>query len=346
MDSPGNQSTAPIFDKETVEEVLDQADDLAAGSQGEEEDGVTPSQDGGTQLVSRSKPFFNIIEVIGAEVPSENAKFSGNTPSVAARKAARRIWKRSNKDQFEIIMRKVAKMTSGRILYKYHAQVSGREEPIAFFAAKAASFCNADGTTSKNVVKRIHIAKTPSSPVYGCIDSDGNVMECTKKEAEQGQGVLHRTKGTNTLVLSVMDNINIPKKVGPHNVVRDDHIINVKKSAITESEASDYDVAGAAKTATKVAAKEMREKEKEKKTKAKKQAQEAARKEKDIAKKSKASSRAPKRSPMTGGDATPAQNPTQNPTYSNSPVASDARTFVRNSDGVQAKSDAVLTFSH
>ena len=341
MDSSANNSTAPIFDNGTVEDVLDQADDLAAGTPEEEQDGSLSKQDGGTQPASRAKPFFNIIEVVGAEVPSDNAKFSGNTPSVAARKAARRIWKRSNKEEFEIIMRKVAKVTTGRVLYKYKAQVFERDEPIAFFAANARTFVNSDGTTSENVTKRIHIAKNPTSVVYGYIDSDGMAVASPKKEADQGHGILHRAKGTNTLVLSISDNETMPKKVGPHNVVRDDHIISVKKSAITESEATDYDVARAAKNATKVAAKEMREKEKEKKAKAKKRSQELVRQEKESAKKLKAS----KKQAMSGGRAAASAQPTSS-TPPASTDASDARTTVRNSDGVQAKSDATLTFSH
>ena len=341
MDSSASKPTAPIFDNETVEDILAQADDLTTP----EEENETPSgQGGGTQPASRTKPFFNIIEVVGAEVPSDNAKFSGNTPSVAARKAARRIWKRSNKEQFEIIMRKVAKVTSGRVLYKYKAQVSERDEPIAFFAANAKTFANADGSMSENVIKRIHIAKNPTSAVYGCIDCDGTAVACTKREAEKGQGVLHRAKGTNTLVFSISDNESMPKKVGPHNVVRDDHIISVKKSTISESEVADYDVAGAAKHATKMAAKELRVKEKEKKVKAKKRVQELARQEKDAAKKARAAKS--KRPPMSGGASSSAKATAATPTPTPSLSASDARTTVRNSDGVQAKSDAMLTFSH
>lgn len=335
----GDNSTAPIFDNEQIaEDVVAQADELAGESQGEDGDVDEVEHSGGTRSTARAKPFFNIIEVLGAEVPSDNAKFSGNTPSVAARKAARRIWKRSNKEEFDIIMRKVSKMTIGRVLYKYRAQVAGRKEPIAFFAAKAASFNNIDGTVSEKVTKRIHITRNPTSPVYGCIDATGGVVECAKKHFDGSHGTLHRTKGTNTLVLAISDDVDIPKTVGPHNVVRDDHIINVQKIAITESEALAYDVAGAAKNATKIAAKELREKEKEKKAKAKKSAQDSARKEKDAAKKAKSASRAPKRS-MAGGGATAAASVTSTATNA-------GRTSVRNADGVQAKSDAVLTFSH
>lgn len=336
----GDNCIAPIFDDEKVaDDIVAQADEIAGDGMEEEGDDAVVQHTGGTSSSVRAKPFFNIIEVLGAAVPSDNAKFSGNTPSVAARKAARRIWKRSNKEEFDIIMRKVSKVTSGRVLYKYHAQVVGRKEPIAFFAAKAATFENIDGTISKIATKRIHIARNPSSPMYGCIDADGGVIACTKAELGENRGTLHRTKGTNTLVLAIADGVDIPTKIGPHNVVRDDHIINVQKAVITDSESLAHDVAGAAKAATKAAAKELREKEKEKKAKAKQDAKEAARKAnaaaKQAAKKAKPASNYTKRS-MTGGASTS--------TASTSP--GDARTSVRNADGAHVKSDTLLTFSH
>jgi len=344
-------ATAPIFEEKALEKVLEEADELAGDDEQAEDDAGDDKGDShaGGASAARTKPFFNIIEVVGASVPSDNAKFSGNTPSVAARKAARRIWKRSGKRSFEIIMRRVSKTTAGRVLYKYRAQVAGRDEPIAFFAATAKAFDNVDGSTSKNAVKRIHIVRNPDAPIYGCVDSEGMIVECGKDEASEGLGVIHRIKGTNTLVLGISDEASFPKKVGKHTVVRDDHTISVTKSTISESETSEYDVAGAAKAAAKLAAKQLKQKEKDKKAKAKRATQEAERRAKETAKnkKKKSSTGARPAGKMTGGSAArAATNPGSSPASSSSGGDANARTLVRNAEGQAAKSDAVLTFSH
>ena len=326
-------AAAPIFDDRARKDIMEQTEKVAKsvhsdGSVHNDDDDVhdARSVDDGEQAggskATTAKPFFNIIEVVGGSLPSENAKFSGNTPSVAARKAARRIWKRSNKTTFDIFMRKVCKLTCGRVLYKYHAEVEERDEPVAFFAAKAASFRNSDGTRSKDTIKRIHLSRECGLPVYGRVDEDGSIVECSRADAKQGRGILHRAKNTNTLVMGLACDESIPKKVGPYNIIRDDHIINVRRCVITDDEAEKFDIAKVAKQCkpTKEATGSAR----------------AARTPARRARSSSTTKRQPSQRPrtMAGGAKE----------VSGSSPPSSQRTIVRSADGNNAKSDAVLTF--
>ena len=280
------QATTQIFNGAEQEkallhaqEVADEADVLDDVNEAEELEGGAPKK-AAAKNASKSRNYFNIVDVHGAELPSENARFGGNTPSVAASKAARRIWKRTGKKSFTIIMRKVAKVTTGRDMYKYDVTVQKRDNPIAFFTAKAANIKNTDGAIKQNVVKRVHVAPTSEHPVYGYVGEAGELLE--GQEDLTGYGLLHRPKGTNTLILATGKNA-MPQKVGPIPVNVDDHQITVKRSTPSDSERNTYDVAGAAKQSAKEAEKaaKTKKKEKEREQKQKEAEKEKARKLKE-----------------------------------------------------------------
>jgi hypothetical protein len=51
-------------------------------------------QGGNSSVKDDKKKMYNVVEVIGSEMPSKNAKYVGATPSMALSKAARRITRR------------------------------------------------------------------------------------------------------------------------------------------------------------------------------------------------------------------------------------------------------------
>ena len=348
------ESTAQVLDEAGVEDVLAQAEEIEAsgdaGAESHAHDGHDlPTAKGGRakNVDFDKKPSYNIIAVVGGSLPSESAKFLGNTPSVAARKAARRIWKKGGSTDFSVIMRKKSKVTVGRTLYKYRAEVRERTEPIAFFAGKASKFKNADGTVSRDVTKRIHITANPDLPFYGHVTCDGDLVEGERgDDGDDDATTLYRPSGTNTLVLGICKDQDIPKKVAKYNVIRDDHVIAITKENISDEEAAKYDVAGAAKQASVDAA--QAQKEKEKARRAKERADAAAAKNSEKSKRQQASSKGG----MKGGasaDADPrptsianAVSITPGPTQS---MSTPNRTTVRREDGSNVQSESVLTFS-
>lgn len=284
---------------EEVKTVLDAARVEGENSRGaedadyiEEEDDAEAVEGGGEK---RGKSFFNIIAVQGAELPSESAKYAGNSPSIAATKAARRIWKRSQTTTFAILMRKASQAAKGRVLYKYDAIVSERTEPSAFFTIKVPHFVNADGTASEDVSKRIRIVRRSDNPIYGFIDKGTGNVHASPTAIVSDAFTLQRKEGTNTLTLALGDE-DIPTKIGPASVIRSDYEIKVKRAKLSEDETEQYDVAGAAKERAKEIERAAKAKSREHAAKAKEKQREAARREKEKAKavKEKASLKAAK----------------------------------------------------
>jgi hypothetical protein len=65
-------------------------------------------QGGNSSVKDDKKKMYNVVEVIGSEMPSKNAKYVGATPSMALSKAARRIHKKNpTKLKFSVLMRRV-----------------------------------------------------------------------------------------------------------------------------------------------------------------------------------------------------------------------------------------------
>ena len=287
MDVVQENATAPLFEQEQVEEIDQAAESLEQDHVSDDLQQDNATVGGGKASAKKSKPYYNIIAVKGdAELPSENAKFSGNSPSIAAAKAARRIWSQkirgglsgSEEDgKFSILMRRVSKVASGRDLYKYDVNASKRAEPNAFFTAPAPGFKMADGSDPKSLNKRVRIEKQSSEPVYGYVSGGGEITPGGNDES--GLGTVHRTSGINTLTLALPDN-DLPKTIAGHKVVRSDHDIKVTRVQPTPEERSELDVANAAKQSAKDAQRVAKDREREKQAKAKAKEKERHAKEK------------------------------------------------------------------
>ena len=277
-----SEVTVPIFsDESQVESIL--ADANALDPESETPDGlddVAPLEDdfeeyvdeepveisGGASRGTVSKPtpkrFFNVVDVIGAPMPSENARYSGSSPSVAAKKAARKVWDKSGKKKFTLIMRKVSQQLAGRTLYKYEMTMKKLEDPIGFFTAVVPNFKPTSGPVQKDASKRVKIVRTSKEPIFGYIDDTGQVVEADKNVP--GKMMLHRAAINNTLVLNIGAG-PMPKTVGTLSVDRTDWHAEFERKQPTPPESEKYDVAGAHKQSSKDKAARTKAKLREKK---------------------------------------------------------------------------------
>ena len=218
----------------------DAADAADAADVGTDADGAVA----GGAPPKTSKRYFNVIAVMGAPMPSENARYAGSSPSVAAKKAARKVWDKSGKKAFTLIMRKVCQQVAGRTLYKYDMKMTKLADPIGFFSAVVPKFKTTAGKTLVNESKRVKIVRSSPAPVFGYVNAAGEIVEGSKDES--GQGTLHRSPKNNTLTFNIGTD-PMPKKVGTLTVDRTDWQAEFKRQDPSESERTKYDVAGAHK---------------------------------------------------------------------------------------------------
>jgi len=254
--------TGRVFEgDETIDRILDDSEALAGDAEDlgdleeagyEPEDGETDVAAVGGAAAKSSKRFYNIVSVIGAPMPSENARYGGSSPSVAAKKAARKIWDKSGKKAFTVIMRKVSQQVAGRTLYKYEMKIVKLADPVGFISVTVPSFKDTSGKKHTNVNKRVKIVSSSKDPVFGYIDASGTVIEGSKDES--GFGTLHRSPKNNTLTFNIGGK-PMPKKIGTITVSRTDWHPEFKRLTPTDSEREKFDVAGAQKEKAKAAKK-------------------------------------------------------------------------------------------
>lgn len=366
-------ATSRVFEQQTDEEtgrILERADALARDTDCESSreealaDDLEMDEDeavsgGGGRSAGDSKKgrqYFNVVAVNGAPLPSDSAKFSGNSPKMAATKAARRIWKKSGATEFDVLMRKVSQTANKRTLYKYKADVSELSEPGAFFTANAPKFESKTGETVSDKKKRVKIVRSSDDPVYGQVGGDGSIVQ---GGAGSSEGTLHRARNTDTLTLSIGPDAPLPDKVAGLRVLRNDHLVATQRVNPTEEEMEKLDVAGAAKRHAKEAERAAKLKRKEKAATAKRREAETRKKEKDAQKArakserassssktaAKTSSNTAAKTASTGasgsasGSSESGERPTQSASTKRALERSRARTTVRGNRG------APLTFS-
>lgn len=256
---------------DAAEEYVDGAED-AAPAMGE--DGEAPVAGGAPKT---SKRYYNVIAVMGAPMPSENARYAGSSPSVAAKKAARKVWDKSGKKSFTLIMRKVCQQVAGRTLYKYDMKITKLADPIGFFSAVVPKFKTTSGVVKQNESKRVKIVRSSPAPVFGYVDESGKIVEGSRDDS--GQGTLHRSPKNNTLTFNIGSK-PMPKKVGTLTVDRTDWQAEFKRQDPSDSERSKHDVAGAHKKSVAEAATRSKLRLREKSRAAKAKAKTAATKSK------------------------------------------------------------------
>lgn len=215
---------------------------------------------GGARL-KEGKQFYNIVAVIGGPMPSESAKFAGSCPSVAAKKAARKIWDKTRVRKVTLIMRRVSQLVAGRTLYKYETEMVKMKEPVGFFSALVPKFKTTKGVNQTDQKKRIKIVRSSNAPVFGYVDSDGNVITASKDAS--GEGTLHRSPENNTLVYNIGSR-KMPSKVGSLPVDITEWHATGKRLTPSDAELKKYDVAGVHKASVKAAEAAAKAKRREK----------------------------------------------------------------------------------
>jgi hypothetical protein len=287
----GNSSVSPIFsDEAAVDQIIADADvldpvdapnDEVHEVHGAEELGETSSElqdipgeeeqdqiaSGGTARKPSVKAYYNIIAVQGAAMPSENARFSGSSPSGAAKKVAKKVWNKTGKKSFSVLMRKVSQQVAGRTLYKYEMSMVKMADPVAFINVPVAKFKRTNGKVEHDVIKHVKVVRMSSDPVYGYIDGSGSVVQGTSDES--GQGTLHRAPDNDGLAFNIGTKAPYPSKIGTLKVNRTDWEPKFKRVDPTEAEVIQHDVAGAHKKSAKDAEVRNKEKLREKNRKAK-----------------------------------------------------------------------------
>lgn len=272
--------TAPIFSKDAevdgvIEDAVlvsgeapdvqvpDSTVDVVDDDLDVDEDGELEAEDGdmaGGKKARSTKQYYNVVQVIGAELPSENAKYAGSSPSVAAKKAARRVFAKSGEKKFVLVMRKVSQQVAGRTLYKYQMEIEKLKNPVAFFNARFPDFKPAAGSKPPDDKKRVKIVRSTPYPIFGYVNAEGDVVKSTKDAS--GLGSLHRNPQNNTIVYNIGDRA-IPKTVGGLKVNRTDTEPTFKRLTPTQEELDKWDVAGAHKQSLR----DARQKAKTKKSK-------------------------------------------------------------------------------
>lgn len=188
-------ASAPIFENDSaVEAVLADAEELSPVNSEGADEGADEGTDEGAETIGgggkggksgkgaskgaskAGKQYFNVVHVIGAPMPSDNAKYAGSSPSVAAKKAARKVWDKSQQTRFTLIMRKASQQVAGRTLYKYEMTMTKLADPIAFFTVKVPGFSHTSGAAQKSDSKRVKIVRSSAHPIFGHIDDDGKVI--------------------------------------------------------------------------------------------------------------------------------------------------------------------------
>lgn len=247
-----NGATAPVFtDANKIDAILDKADELFPNV----DDGVSDNGSAGggsvtgggrasrkSQAKPTSKQYYNIVDVNPGSLPSKASKYTGATPSAAAKRAARKIFDQSGDKKFTIVMRKVAKTVAGRTLYVYKMRMVELKDPVAFFTAVARRFENADGHVVKDVAKRIKVVRASADPVYGYLTPEGEAVEAD--DDESGLGTLHRNPDNNTLVLNIGERRKIPERLGDVRVSITRFDVAFERATPTQDELDRYDVAG------------------------------------------------------------------------------------------------------
>lgn len=299
------EEVAPVFEnEEVIEEVLDDAEtlhptDVDMNYADEQVLNIHgDDQEGGKARAASKKQYFNVIKVENAPMPSENAKYAGSSPSVAAKKAARRIFDKAGTKKFTVFLRKVSQEVVGRTLYKYNMTMLKLPEPTGFFNAVIPKFKPWNGKLQENVEKHIKIVTSSDDPVFGYVASTGEVV--LGESDASGQGSLHRNPANNTLTFNI-GSAPMPKQIGTHNVTRTDWIPTFERAPLEPSESEEMDIAGLRKKALKEAEmkKLAKQKEKAKAQKSKSKAQSDAHSKAKTSKKSastkpKAAPRVPK----------------------------------------------------
>jgi len=220
---------------------------------------VVPADDGPTESLpalvgagSASRPTYTILAVSGGNLPSVSSKFIGATPRAAVLKAARRIHKRSGgRMEFDVIMRRVSAKKVDKKLYKYSVKMRKSPRPDGFVTLIDPSFSNTDGKVERSVAKKVRIVPASEHPVYGYVDSEGNLQ---KGPTVDGGAKVVRSPGTNTLYIvhagAMPDSIN-----GVPVVKTEYEVASLTDAAITDAERTKWDVAGAARSAAEEEAK-------------------------------------------------------------------------------------------
>jgi hypothetical protein len=272
VDVVENNDTDDV-DKEPVGDEDADLEDAGAHVDGDEErDDATGDASGGAPTKT-TKRYFNVITVIGAPKPSENARYAGSSPSVAAKKAALKVWDKSGSKKFTLIMRKVSQQVAGRTLYKYEMTMVKLKDPIGFFNALVPKFTTTTGQIKTNESKRVKIVRFSKDPVFGYVDDQGQVV--VAGEDASGQGTLHRSPSNNTLTFNIGDR-PMPKQIGTLSVNRTDWQAEFDRKQASDDELNKYDIAGAHKKSVKEADARAKFKVREKETAAKAKARAAA----------------------------------------------------------------------
>lgn len=220
-----------------------------------------------SQSDDKRKSTFALLSVNGASLPSASSKFVGTTPKAAMMKAARRIHKRSNKTEFQVLMRRVASRKVDKKLYKYSVVMKKRSKPTGFVTLTDPRFVVEKTTIKKGVVtkregdininidKKVPIVQSSEHPVYGYVAEDG-----TLKKGGDGDGkfVVVRAPGTDTLYLVIPG--TMPETVYGKEVVKTEwDVATIDEAPISDEERAAYDVATQAKDANDEDAKKRAE---------------------------------------------------------------------------------------
>jgi hypothetical protein len=86
-------------------------------------------QGGNSSVKDDKKKMYNVVEVIGSEMPSKNAKYVGATPSMALSSSSQNHKKNPTKLKFSVLMRRVSPKHSERELYMYDVTMVKAPKP-------------------------------------------------------------------------------------------------------------------------------------------------------------------------------------------------------------------------
>jgi chemotaxis protein histidine kinase CheA len=241
---------------------------------------------GGAKAADNKKRMYNVVEVIGSVMPSENAKYTGPTPSMALNKAARRIHKKNpGAPEFSVLMRRVSPKHTERELYRYDVKmVKGQLQ--GFLTVVVDKFTSTAGDAQKNVDKKVRVVQQSEHPLFGYINHVG--VGVADARAVDQQFKLVRSPGTNTLYLVVPG--ALPDKVNGLAVNKTEwYVTSERNTDIGAEHREKYDTA--AHTRDRETAVLQKKKEREQKKKEVERARAKAAKEKEQAAELKARAR-------------------------------------------------------
>jgi hypothetical protein len=234
--------------------------------------------------------MYNVVEVIGSGMPSQNAKYVGATPSMALNKAARRIHKKNpSKLQFGVLMRRVSPKHSERELYMYDVTMVKDPKPQGFVTFEVDTFDHTEDGTQKDSLKKVRVVQASDQPVFGYIDvSSKGIKDANPTDK---QYLLVRTPGTNTL--SVVIPGPLPLKIYDLIVVRTEwKVTSERNKEISESLREKYDTASHTRERENIVIQREKERATKKKEVAKANAKALEEKEKAAALKKRVRERA------------------------------------------------------